>query len=745
MITSPLRPRRPALIIAGLAVFALSLAASSPRFFEAVTQADFLKGDLTDLAVDAQGRLSLGFATEAIYETASPFVWALAAGPGGAAYLGSGNDGRVFRVDATGQGSVLFDAAELEVHALAPGPDDSLFVGTSPQGRIYKVARDGTAATFFDPDATYIWALAVDRAGNLYAATGEGGVIYKIAPDGTGAPFYTTRTTHALALAFDGAGNLLVGTGSPGRVIRVDPQGKGFVLLDSSFEEIHMLRFDSAGQLYAAAINGGAQPASAAQPVPAPSTSSQGNQPVATVSTEVTAVVVADSSSTQAAPAASRDDRRLPKGALYRIAPNGLWDEIWESRDDTPYDVAFEPDGALLVATGNNGRIFRLDGDPLQPTLVARAPARQVTAFLRDAQGRLRYATANPGKLFSLASTRAATGTYESQPLDAETVSTWGAISWRGTIPAGSSVRIATRSGNTETPDDTWSDWSAAYADADGSPMSNPNARYLQWRAVLSGSGAGPVLTSVRAAYLQRNLRPTVRTVTVHPPGIVFQKPYSTGDPELAGFASQSTPDQRLNAEATGSNGGAGLGRRVYEKGLETITWRADDDNGDDLRYDILYRREGQTDWTALRRGVTDTILVWDTSTVPNGTYFVKVVASDAPSNAPAAALAGELSSAAFEVDNTPPAIAVGATRVANGRTIVSFDVRDDHSPIERVEYSRDGVEWQGVFPTDGIADSRLEHYELTVDGALDARGLTLRAMDAMNNVATAHVERAAP
>ena len=66
-------------------------------------------------------------------------------------------------------------------------------------------------------------------------------------------------------------------------------------------------------------------------------------------------------------------------------------------------------------------------------------------------------------------------------------VSTWGAISWRGTTPSGSRVEISTRSGNTETPDDTWSAWSPAYTVADGSPITSPKARYLQWRAVLTG------------------------------------------------------------------------------------------------------------------------------------------------------------------------------------------------------------------------------------------------------------------
>jgi hypothetical protein len=159
----------------------------------------------------------------------------------------------------------------------------------------------------------------------------------------------------------------------------------------------------------------------------------------------------------------------------------------------------------------------------------------------------------------------------------------------------------------------------------------------------------------------------------------------------------------------------------------------------------VLFRREGEAAWKTLRKSTSDTILVWDTTTVPNGTYFVKIVASDAPSNPPGTALAGELDSVAFEVDNTAPTITVGTVRVERGRTIIPFDVKDDHSPVQHVEFSQDGQRWRGVFPVDGIADSREEHYELVVDGELGERGLTLRASDSMNNVETIHVDAPRP
>jgi len=735
------------LVFVVLSAFA-SLHASSPKFFQAATQADFLKGDVENLTIDSHGELMLGPATELVFETATPFLWALVAQPDGTLFIGSGNDGKVFKVDSQGKGAVFFDSTELEVHALAPAPGGGVYVGTSPDGKIYKLDRDGKSTTFYSGDDKYIWALAVDAKGNVFAGTGDKGVIYKIAPDGKATTFYKTNASHATALALDKSGNLIVGTGTSGKVLRIDPEGKAFVLLDSPFQEIRALRFDDKGMLYVAAISGrggSGSPSGASETTLSPPPSDTARAPVPSVSAEITSISIVDvGGGGSGSTGSTREDRRTPKGAVYRIAPDGVWDQLWESRDDMPYDLVFDQNGTLLIGTGNKGKIYRLEGEPLKPTLVARASAQQVTSFYKDPHGRLYYATANPGKLFRFTSERATRGTYESEARDAQTVATWGTISWRTTNPSGTRVELFTRSGNTETPDDTWSNWSSAYTHADGTSITSPKARYLQWRAVMSGTKPEtPVLTSVMAAYLQRNLRPIVRSITVHPPGIVFQKPFSTGEPELAGFEDQWTPDRRLAQAAASQQAGGSpaLGRRAYQKGLQTIAWKADDENDDELVYDVMYRREGEPMWKPLRKAVTESILVWDTTTVPTGTYFVKIVASDSPSNPLSSALAGELESSAFDIDTVPPDIIVKGVRVDRGRTIVSFDVKDDHSPVSRVEFSQDGLRWRGLFPVDGIADSREEHYELPIEGELGERGLTLRATDSMNNVATAHVD----
>ena len=234
-----------AALAAGL--LAVSTLSAAPGFWQAATQADFLRGDVDQLSVDEHGRLTLGPELTRVYDAGVPFVWTMLGGADGAIYLGTGNDGKVVRVDRNGQGTVFFDSGEMEVHALAAAPAGGLYVATSPDGRIYKVDAKGQAATFFDPDEKYIWSLAVDRQGNVFAGTGDKGTVYRITSDGKGAKFFATKATHAVSLAFDATSQLLVGTGAPGRIFRVDAAGKGFLLLDTTFQEIHAMRVDPNG------------------------------------------------------------------------------------------------------------------------------------------------------------------------------------------------------------------------------------------------------------------------------------------------------------------------------------------------------------------------------------------------------------------------------------------------------------------------------------------------------------------
>ena len=348
--------------------------------------------------------------------------------------------------------------------------------------------------------------------------------------------------------------------------------------------------------------------------------------------------------------------------------------------------------------------------------------------FLQQTDGSLRYATANPGKVVRVTRALAQQGTYESEVRDAETVATWGTISWRAVTPGGSRIELSSRSGNTAIPNETWSDWSGPYTDAVGTQIASPKARYLQWRASLFAGDASPVLTSVMTAYLPRNLRPEVTQITVYPPGTVFQQAFSTGDPPVAGL------DNAAEAESKGR--AATLGRQGYRKGIQTFAWQAADENGDQLEYAVSYRREGETAWHLLRSDLRDTVFAWDSSSVPDGTYRVKVTVSDARSNAPDTALVGERESPVFDIDNSAPRIELDAVREEGGRSVLPFTVRDDQSAIQLVELSQGDDRWRVVYPTDGIPDGLVERFEVVLS---DPGGGTIiiRATDALRNTVT--------
>ena len=116
------------------------------------------------------------------------------------------------------------------------------------------------------------------------------------------------------------------------------------------------------------------------------------------------------------------------------------------------------------------------------------------------------------------------------------------------------------------------------------------------------------MLDTLTAAYLQRNLRPQIQTVTVHPPGEVFQKPLSvTGETEILGLEAPLRPDARPTAGAAAAREHRRrpprYSRKLYQKGIQTFSWKAEDPNGDTLAYDVHYRPVGDTRFRLLRKG----------------------------------------------------------------------------------------------------------------------------------------------
>ena len=729
-------------IAAVAAVVSLPVRAAGPSRWEISSSDQWMAGRGEQVAVTRDGRLTLGPAVKVIHEDAAPALWTAATGPDGTLYVGTGNDGQVIAVSGD-KTRVFWDSEELQVHALA-WQGDALLAGTSPDGKVYRITADGKATVYFDPEETYVWAIAVDRQQQVYVATGGKGRVYRLPKaGGTPAKIFESAAANVTALSVNDAGDVLVGTDSPGRLYRVPAGGKAFALLDGPYSQVQAIRPGANGITWILAVSPGSTPSTPAPPAPSSGT------PTPQVSTEVTVVAIGDSTSVSASPAASVSSSSSAgggsaKGAVYRLGADGLVDTYWEATGELPFDLLPTSAGRLLVSA-DNGVVYALDGDPVRTARIAQVPGRQLTRIVPRGD-RFLITASNPGKILELAGASAPTGSYTSEVKDATTGASWGLLRWEGMQPAGSTVTFATRSGNTSTPDETWADWVAVRTDDGVQRIASPPARYLQWKVDLTGT---PVLDHVTLTYLPRNQRPRLTSLTIHPPGVVFQQPYATQEPpDLAGYLS-TTPaparDQAITA-ATPTATAAPVGRRLYQKGFQTFQWEATDPDKDDLRYEVAVRRVGADDWRVLARELVGTVYAWDTSLLPDGRYVVRVVASDNRANPDATALQGERESGPLTIDNTPPTVHVTDAVPAGSRANLTFEVADAASTLDRVDVLLGNGQWRPVFPVDGALDGLRERFSIPI-GTLGDGPIVLRATDSLGNLATLEVrpQKAAP
>src|SRR5436305_6423990 len=265
--------------------------AGGPVVWETDSRVELLGGEAHGVAVTDTGALMLAPQFTQVFNTEQAYVWSSTADAAGNVFLGTGHDGKIFRVGADGKGALLYDAAELDVTALVVGRDGALYAGTSPDGKVYRIAQDGKADVYFDPPDKYIWSLAVMSDGSLAVGTGDKGKLYRVRAAGAkpeDSLLVDTNETHIISLAVDARGNLIAGTDPGGLVLRVSPEGKAFALFDWPLREIHALAPAANGSIYALALSDaatGPRATSTPQTTQSVSTSSGGGTVTGTVTT----------------------------------------------------------------------------------------------------------------------------------------------------------------------------------------------------------------------------------------------------------------------------------------------------------------------------------------------------------------------------------------------------------------------------------------------------------------------------
>jgi hypothetical protein len=668
------------------------------------------KGTAEGVAIRSDGRLEAGPATSLLHATGKSYVWSMASDAAGNGYLGLGGTASgsavVMKVTPDGKASQIFEGKELAVQAVRVAGDGSVLVATSPDGKVYRISQGGgvggSSTVVFDPAMTeekpkYLWDLAVGKTGEVYVAAGAPAVVYRVpAGGGKAEVLFKTADQHIRCLLLAADGTLWAGSDGSGVIYRFAPWSAGakpFAVYAAGRREITALAMDAAGNVYAAGV--GTKGHTALPPLPV------------TGSVGVSITFVQPGSST-----AAGSNTLVPDGSeIYRIAVDGSPQKLLTLKDDVVYALAVR-NGSLLAATGNRGRVYRVDTDAAgRFTDVAHLEASQGMAFAPVKDG-LMVATSNSGKVFRLGDAVSPAATYTSEVFDAQGFTQWGRAEVRASVAAGFDLFV--RSGNVESPLMGWSEWSKVGADGG---FAVPAGRFVQWKAVLR---AGGVVDSVALNYLQKNVAPVVDEVVVQPGARVAANPAAANAATVqVGFppAAGAPPTVSFTPDA-----GASPLTAQKDKTAITVRWMAHDDNGDDLMFAVWYRGVGEANWRLLKDKISEKSYSFDSALLPDGSYALKVVASDAPVHTDAEALTGERVSEVFVVDTTPPVPGVlTATMVAGGPAAThamihaTLEARDATSPIAHAEYSLDAGPWQYLEPVGKVSDSLSERYDFTV------------------------------
>ncbi len=693
------------------------------------------RGTSQGVAIRGDGRLEAGPLAATVTTTGGNYVWSLAADASGVAYVGLGgtaaNSAAVLRVTPDGKQTKIFSGKEIAVQALRLLPDGGLLVATSPDGKLYRVAHDGSGApaVLFDPAETaekpkYVWdAVVIGKA--VYVATGAPAAVYKVDLS-HGAPvtrlLFKTADQHVRTLLAAPDGTLWAGSDGAGVIYRISttqPDAKPFAVYAAPRREITALAMDAAGVVYAAGV--GTKTAPSLPPLPV----------TGAVGVSITFVQPGSAS-------AAGSNTLVPDGSeIYRIGTDGLPSRLVALKDDVVYALAIH-NGSLLAASGNHGRIYKIDthGSGTEAlTDLVHLEAAQAMA-LAPVSGGVLVASSNSGKLFRLPDAAATDAAFTSEVFDAQQFSRWGRPEVRYSPPAGFDLLV--RGGNVPNPIDGWSDWKKVVPNEGSLAASGvPDARYIQWKAVLKPEGS---LQGVALNYLPRNVAPVVDDVVVAAGARVAP----TGGATPNQTVQVSFPTANV-AQAISFVQDAGTTPLSAQKDRTSVTvrWSAHDDNGDDLMFAVWYRGEGETTWRLLKDKITDRFYSFDSALLPDGSYTVKIVASDAPVHVDADTLTAERASGAFTIDTTPPVPGMLTAKILAGKVHAIFDARDATSPIAHAEYSVDGGPWQYLEPAGHLSDSLAEHYDFTAEllkseDKTPEHVIAIRVYDRFENMAAA-------
>jgi hypothetical protein len=673
---------------------------------------DFLRGKHLGTGVTSKGNLVLVPSVRSVYQTTDMVPWRMVT-VGDNTYVAGWKSKQIIRLDLEGNSDVFFtrDGAEVEaITALAADAAGNLLFSTWPEQHVVMISPAGKVLNDWQLPGSEVWDLAVTAEGKRYAATG-GGMVYLLRDDKQ-APLQVACSVpdkHVVTMIANGDG-LLLATAPRGKVYRL---GKDDVLR-SVYEGKGMvtsMAVDAAGNLYVGAS---------------------------------------------------------PTCQVIRISPDGIQQEIMRGMGrGNRHVLAMRMVGDDLYATtGPAGGIYRIGNPAGQDVEVTPIFVREdqrigseedgvgpesvmVNALTVNRKGELLVAASTPGQVLKLEPRTQ--GAFLSTVLQTPVVARWGRLDLQTEIAAGQNITVDSRSGHTSVPDTTWSRWSAVAKD--WSELTSPPATFAQFRVTFKGTDASPTLTYARLFYQPVNQAPQIR---LHSPtaGLYWsgtkQIRWEARDPDedelvytvftsadrgkswqqIVRITPEKKPDEKPATDEKPSTDAkpatdkqpaadvkpatdAAASPETKKNGKPAANGDAEPANGEaPAATPPVNSTEKPTAEKPAVPKPTDgelksTSIPWDTKDTPDGSYLIRVVATDKYAK-PTAPRSAEIISGLITVDNVPPAVKL-PDKIHGWDAVKQFMVTDNLSPILGGKYRIDDGPWTALVADDGIFNRRQE------------------------------------
>ncbi|MBI5833415.1 MAG: hypothetical protein HZB16_14045, partial [Armatimonadetes bacterium] len=429
------------------------------------TAEEFGAGQFDHTYTDSGGSVRLAPSVATLGRPDVERAWAVLPRPDGSVVVGSwGEKAKVVKLVVGAKPEVLADLDEAGVGALGALADGTLIAGTVPSGKLYRLGAEGKSTVFCELPEPYVWSLLPDGKGGLYAATGNHGRVYQIDAQGKATPVMQVGDRHIMAMVQAPDGDLVVGTFPDGKVYRLHG-----TTVQSVYQvkegSVSALALNAKGHLYVGASN----------------------------------------------------------GAVFRILPDGSSRQLMDGSDSAVYGMVTVGDH-VYAATAEPAQVLQFDGDDTLAQVYENDEPYLLGASA-DGKGGICLATASLGEVLRINVDGGETGKYTSEVLDCGMTAKWGQARWRQLVTGHSVIGVETRSGNTADPDAAWSAWSPMLSRPDGSAITSPSGRYLQFRARFLGKPGDTVrldridlsYRTIKRAVIPTRTSPTTRSSTPRP------------------------------------------------------------------------------------------------------------------------------------------------------------------------------------------------------------------------------------